>query len=1514
MYLIFDTETTGLPKRWDAPITDSDNWPRCIQIAWQLHDDLGQLIEHQDYLVKPEGFNIPYDAERIHGISTELAQAQGATLKEVLAKFNSALSKTKFIVGQNLGFDINIMGAEFHRMGIDSQMRSMKVLDTCTEVTASLLKLPGGRGGRFKLPTLTELHQYLFNKPFSEAHNATADVEATTRCFFELIRREIFTKEELDVPLSYFKEFQKQNPHEIELIGLKHINLKLASEKIRQQLQALQSDGFKTTVSESVKKDLKEARFAHLHNHTQFSVLQSTIGIPNMVAAAAKFKMPAVAMTDTGNMMGAFHFVSAVMNYNKGAKSKIEASIAAGEEPTDVEIKPIVGCEFNVCENHEDKTKKDNGYQIVLLAKNKKGYHNLVKMSSLAYTKGFYYVPRIDRKIIEQYKEDIIVLSGNLYGEISSKILNVGENQAEEALIWWKQQFGGDFYLEIMRHNQEDENRVNKTLIEFSRKHDVKLVATNNTFYLNKEDANAHDILLCVKDGEKQATPIGRGRGYRYGLPNQEYYFKSEYEMKKLFSDLPEAIISIQEIVDKVETYSLYRDVLLPKYDIPQEFIVPEDEADSGVRGENAYLRHLTMVGAEKRYGTITPEVEERLDFELLTISNSGYPGYFLIVQDFIAEARKMDVSVGPGRGSAAGSAVAYCLGITNIDPIKYDLLFERFLNPDRVSMPDIDIDFDDEGRGRVMDYVIKKYGQKQVAQIITYGKMATKSAIRDTARVLDLPLFEADRIAKLIPNMMPSKWNLARFISENEEDVKKALRSDEFESVKELIAIANEGDLAGETIQQAKILEGSMRNTGIHACGVIITPSDITNYVPVSLAKDSELFVTQFDNSVAESAGLLKMDFLGLKTLTLIKDTVKLVKYRNGIDLNPDEFPIDDKETYELFQRGETVGIFQYESPGMQKYMKDLKPTVFGDLIAMNALYRPGPIEYIPSFVRRKNGEEEIKYDLDACEEYLGETYGITVYQEQVMLLSQKLAGFSKGDADVLRKAMGKKQIEVLNKMKPQFIDSAAEKGHDPKILEKIWKDWEAFASYAFNKSHSTCYAWIAYQTAYLKAHYPAEYMAAVLSNNMNDIKQVSFFMEECKRMGLEVLGPDVNESFYKFTVNENYAVRFGMGAVKGVGANAVQTIVECRKDGRYKSIFDLAKRIDLRAANKKAFENLALAGGFDGFSETIRAQYFQHDGDNITFLEKAIRYGAKFQENENSSQVSLFGDASDVQIAEPIVPPCEDWSTMEKLAKEKEVVGIYISGHPLDDYKFEMKYFCNTKLDALKSLELHIGKNLSFGGIVTNVQHRTAKNGNGWGSFVLEGYDENYEFRIFGEEYLKYRHFLLQNQFVYLKLNVKDGFTNRETGKKSEPRIQFLDVKMLIEVLPTFAKKLILQFSIQEINENLVQNLNQLFGANAGDNYVTIEVVELEKIKKAIEMPILEVKDEPEIDIEDIVDEIGTEELEDIEAIAIDVPPVEEVIVKTRLTMPSRKLKVNISSELLQELEKMQLNFKLN
>ena len=1448
MYLIFDTETTGLPKRWDAPVSDTDNWPRAIQIAWQLHDSMGNLLEQKDYLIKPEGFNIPFEAESIHGISTELAEADGVLLDQVLEEFNDVLERSQFVVGQNVGFDLNIMGAEFYREAVDTSLLSLPVLDTCTETTAELCKIPGGRSGKFKLPTLTELHEHLFGDGFAEAHNATADVEATTRCFLELIRQGVYTTTELKAQPDYLEAFQKANPRPVDVIGLQHINLKEASAKLRAKQQKQEETISTAEQSENISA-LAEVPFAHLHNHSQFSVLQSTASIQDLVNAAAKHEMNAVALTDRGNMMGAFHFVSAVEKFNKSLE----------EDQQHKKIKPIIGCEFFVCEDRLNKSQKDNGYQVVFLAKNKAGYHNLAKMASIAYTEGFYYVPRIDKEVVSRYKDDLIVLTGNLYGEVPNKLLNVGEKQAEEALLWWKQEFPDDLYIEIVRHGQEDEDRVNPALITLARKHDLPLVACNDTYYIDQEDANAHDILLCVKDGEKQATPIGRGRGYRYGLPNQEYYFKGADAMKKLFADLPEAIENVARIVDQIEPYTLAREVLLPKFDIPEQFQVAEDETDGGKRGENKYLRHLTYEGAKKRYQEITPEIEERLDFELDVIANTGYPGYFLIVQDFIAEARNMDVSVGPGRGSAAGSAVAYCLGITNIDPIKYDLLFERFLNPDRVSMPDIDIDFDDEGRGRVMDYVIQKYGANQVAQIITYGTMAAKSSIRDTARVLDLPLGDADRIAKLIPTM----GKLGKIFNMEASKLKQSFRADELQKVNELLNLSEGEDLEAQTINQARMLEGSLRNTGIHACGVIITPDDITNFVPVATAKDSELYVTQFDNAVVESAGLLKMDFLGLKTLTLIKDTVKLVKIKHNVDLDPDNFPLDDEKTYELFQRGETVGIFQYESVGMQKHMKDLKPTVFDDLIAMNALYRPGPMEYIPSFIRRKHGQEEITYDLPDMEEYLKETYGITVYQEQVMLLSQKLANFTKGEADVLRKAMGKKQKAVLDKMKPKFLEQAASNGHDKEMLEKVWKDWEAFASYAFNKSHSTCYAWIAYQTAYLKAHYPAEYMAAVLSNNMNDIKQVTFFMEECRRMGLPVLGPDVNESFYKFTVNDEGAIRFGMGAIKGVGGNAVKTIVEHRKDGKYKSVFDLAKRIDLRAANKKAFENLALAGGFDGF-DTHRAQYFHDEGDGVTFLEKVIKYAQKFQENENSAQVSLFGDSSEVQIPEPTVPPCEEWGTMKKLKQEKEVVGIYISGHPLDDFKTELQTFCNATTKNFSDLESYVNKELTFGGVVSDVQHRVSKNGKGWALFTVEDYDDAFEFRIFGEEYLKYRHFLVPNSFIYARIFVKEGWVNRDTGKKGDPRMQFNQIQMLHDVMDQYAKKLTIQLKIDELQEERIRVLKDLMTSHKGDQQLHFIVYEMEE--------------------------------------------------KLKLQMPSRKQKVKISNELLEALDQAQVYYKLN
>ena len=1459
MYLIFDTETTGLPKKWNAPISDINNWPRCVQLAWQIHDNLGNCIESKDFLIKPDGYNIPYDSQKIHGISTELAERDGHDLLEVLTQFNEAVKNSKFIIGHNVKFDLNIMGCEFYRLKVKNNLEVSKILDTCYEKTATLCEIPGGRGGKYKFPTLTELHSYLFSTSFADAHNATADVEATTRCFLELIRIENYSLQELEQTGTYFLDFKKQNTSLIQPIGINHVNLKKKSALLLEKSN--KNNLGSGQVNFKVSKELLNSNFAHLHNHSQFSVLQSTISIKELIKTTSKHNMPAVALTDHANMMGSFRFVNEVNRYNE--QIVIDNSELSEDESDQKKspIKPILGCEFFVCEDHLNKSYKDYGYQIVLLAKNKNGYQNLAKLSSIAYTKGFYYVPRIDKNLILEYKKDIIVLSGNLYGEIPSKILNIGEKQAEESLIWWKNNFGSDFYLEIMNHNQEDEKVVNEVIKKFSKNHEVKLIATNNNYYSEKQDANAHDILLCVKDGEKQSTPIGRGRGFRYGLPNHEYYYKSSDEMKSLFADCPESITNIQEIIDKIEAYTLARDVLLPKFEIPSEFEDFNDLDDLGKRGENNYLRHLTYEGAKKRYSKLTEQLIERLDFELATIEKTGYPGYFLIVEDFIREARNMDVSVGPGRGSAAGSVVAYCLWITNIDPIKYDLLFERFLNPDRVSMPDIDIDFDDEGRGKVMDYVIDKYGDTQVAQIITYGTMAAKSAIRDTARVLDLPLNDADRLAKLVPNMS----KLKTIFETDANKLRGEFRPEDLDKVNQLLNISEGDDLEAETITQARILEGSVRNVGTHACGVIITPDDITNFVPVATAKDSNLYVTQFDNSVVEQAGLLKMDFLGLKTLSLIKSTVKIVKAKHSVTLDPDNFPLDDEKTFELFQKGETVGVFQYESAGMQKHLKELKPTVFDDLIAMNALYRPGPMEYIPSFINRKHGDEKIDYDLPEMEEYLKETYGITVYQEQVMLLSQKLADFTKGEADVLRKAMGKKQKSVLDKMKPKFLNQASSKGLNIDKLEKIWKDWEAFASYAFNKSHSTCYAWIAYQTAYLKANYPAEYMAAVLSNNMNDIKSVTFFMEECKRMKLNVLGPDVNESYYKFSVNQKNEIRFGMGAVKGVGANAVATIVTNRKeDGNYNSIFDLAKRIDLRAANKKAFDNLAASGAFDCFSNVHRSQYFNDDGDGITFLEKTIRHASKYQENINSAQVSLFENSSEIQFAEPIIPSCNEWDPLEKLAREKEVVGIYISGHPLDDFKIEMNTFCNSNVTAFKNMENYINKELAFGGILTEVEHRISRQGKGWASFTIEDYLDSYEFRIFGEDYLKFKHFLIINNFLFIKSLIKEGWQNRETGKKSDPRIQFNSFKLLHDVLDSFAKKLSIQLNLNEIDNQKLERLNNIIDSFKGDHRLNFVVYDTDE--------------------------------------------------KIKLDMLSENKKVNISQELLDELDKEKIYFKLN
>ncbi|MDG1279533.1 MAG: DNA polymerase III subunit alpha [Algoriphagus sp.] len=1391
MYLIFDTETTGLPRDYNAPMSDVDNWPRLVQLAWQLHDAKGNLLSNHNYIIRPEGFTIPYNAEKVHGISTKRALAEGHDLKQILGIFENDVQKSTYLVGHNIEFDINVVGSEYLRAEATMPLTATQ-LDT-KDISTEFCALPGGRGGKFKWPTLTELHQKLFGKGFGDAHDAAYDVDATARCFFGLINQGVQTP----VAGIGISEVIYEAPK------LEEANFAQAKDSQKAAAKDILKQAGKADIS-----DLTDVPFTHLHVHSQFSVLQATSEIPAMIARAKALGMPAIAMTDHGNMMGAFNFV-------KEAMAK--------------EIKPILGCEFNLCRDRKNKSNKDDGYQTVLLAKNKAGYHNLAKLASYANIEGFYYVPRIDKELLLQYKSDLIATTGGLWGEIPYLILNVGETQAEEAFLWWKEQFGEDFYVELNRHGVPEEEKVNEVLLELAHKYDVKYFAANNTYYSEKTDAKAHDVLLCVKDGELYDKPkkyIGkRGREFRYGFPNDEFYLKTPEEMKKLFADLPEAIECTNEIVAKVEAYKLAREVLLPKFDIPAEFVHPEDAEDGGKRGENAYLRHLTYEGAKKRYKEITPEIQERLDFELATVANTGYPGYFLIVQDFIAEARKMGVSVGPGRGSAAGSAVAYCTGITNIDPIEYNLLFERFLNPDRVSLPDIDIDFDDEGRQSVIDYVIKKYGSNQVAQIITYGTMAAKSAIRDTARVLNLPLAEAGRLANLVPDI---KLKALFALQGNRAAISDKLKGqgEMIAKADELIRISKGQDESAKTINQATMLEGSVRNLGIHACGVIITPDDITNFVPVALAKDSEMVCTQFDNSVVESAGLLKMDFLGLKTLTLIKDAIKIVKERHGIELNADEFPIDDEKTYELFQRGETVGIFQYESAGMQKYMRELKPTVFADLIAMNALYRPGPLAYIPSFIKRKHGTEVIDYDLDDMKEYLEETYGITVYQEQVMLLSQKLAGFTKGEADVLRKAMGKKQKDVLDKMKPKFVEQASAKGHDAKKLAKIWTDWEAFASYAFNKSHSTCYAWIAYQTAYLKAHYPAEYLASVLSNNMNDITQVTFFMEECKRAAIPVLGPDVNESKSGFTVNKAGEIRFGMAAIKGAGSAAVEEIIKEReKGGVFKNIFDFAKRVSSKALNKKTMEALAMAGAFDCFPEHHRRQYLEAPDGDITLIEKATKYAQKIQQEEDSSQFSMFGGGSGgMAVPMPTISPMEPFSQLQQLNIEKEVVGLYISGHPLDQYKLEIESFTNATLPDLTDLDsLRNRSDIKLAGSVQSFAHRTTKNGKPFGTLTLEDYAGSFTFFLFGEDYVKFKEYFMSGWFIFLT-----GKVEPKRWAENELEFKISSIMLLSEVRGKMVKGIRVNINLDDLTYDLMEKLQSITEKYKGEAKLYFDVID--------------------------------------------------------------------------------------
>lgn len=1097
--------------------------------------------------------------------------------------------------------------------------------------------------------------------------------------------------------------------------------------------------------------------FVHLHVHSQYSILDGQASIKALVNKAKENGMKGIALTDHGNMFGIKEFHdycnkingdlnSTIKQLNKQVKELEQSENPDIEKINDLKIeieekkaqrfKPIFGCEMYVADKtmQERTSKSDTGRHLVVLAKNEKGYHNLIKLVSKAWTDGFYSHPRTDKASLKERREGLIICSACLGGEIPKLILQDRIDEARESAKWFKEVFEDDFYLELQRHkatvpiaNHETfplQEKVNAILKEFSEELGIKLICSNDVHFVNESDADAHDRLICLSTGKFLNDE-------KRMLYSKQEWLKTQEEMNKVFIDFPEALANTQEILNKVEFYSIDHDAILPNFPLPEGFTDNDD-----------YLRYLVYEGAKKRWNELDEEHIERIDFELNTIKNMGFPGYFLIVQDFIQAARDLGVSVGPGRGSAAGSAVAYCLGITQIDPIKYDLLFERFLNPDRISLPDIDIDFDDDGRASVLKYVTQKYGEEKVAHIITYGTMAAKMALKDVARVHQLPIPESDRLAKMIPskpNDMPNQDNGKKYAITISNCIK---------CFPEFAAEKNSSDPnIASTIQYAEALEGNVRSTGVHACGVIIGRDDITDWVPVSTAPDKDgnkMLVTQYEGSVIESTGLIKMDFLGLKTLSIIKEALSNIKNTRNIDVDIDNAPIDDAKTYQLYCEGRTVGTFQFESPGMQKYLIELQPSTFEDLIAMNALYRPGPMDYIPDFINRKLGRKPIEYDIPIMEKYLKDTYGITVYQEQVMLLSRLLGNFTRGESDALRKAMGKKLRDKLDQMKPKFIEGGKSNGHDPKILEKIWQDWEKFASYAFNKSHATCYSWVAYQTAYLKANYPAEYMAAVLSRNLNDIEKLSKFMDECKSMKIPVKGPDINESYKNFSANKSGEIRFGLGGIKTVGVNAVEAIISERKEnGPYKSIYDFVERVNLSSCNRRTIEALALAGCFDSFSEISREDFFERNSKDETFLEVLTKYGARFQEDKNNQATSLFGcmEENVVFTSKPPIPKSEKWANITKLDKEREYVGMYLSAHPLDPFYMELEYGCNVKLKDIKDMGSEVDKEFTFGGLVVDFTERPTKTGSQFGIMKIEDYSGSYEIRLFKDKLMTYR-----------------------------------------------------------------------------------------------------------------------------------------------------------------------------
>ncbi len=1129
---------------------------------------------------------------------------------------------------------------------------------------------------------------------------------------------------------------------------------------------------------------IKMPDFTHLHVHTQFSILDGAAKIPLLIDTAQSYGMDALAITDHGNLYGTLKF------FLEARRKK---------------IKPIIGCEIYVAaRTRHDKTEKPDrsGYHLILLAKNLEGYRNLSRLSSLGYTEGFYYTPRIDKELLRKYHHGIIASSACLGGEIPETILKKGEDQGAMVLEEYLDIFGEDFYLELMNHGLPEQDSVNKVLRGYASKYNVKLIASNDVHFVRKDDFEAHHILICLNTG-KDVEDVS---GMHY--TGQEY-LKSQEEMAELFADIPEALANTREIVDKVEEYDITsKKIILPHFPLPGEFASEDD-----------YLRHLTYEGAKGLYPEISKEIRDRLDYELKVISEMGFSGYFLIVQDFIRAAKKMDVIVGPGRGSAAGSAVAFCTGITNIDPIRYNLLFERFLNPERVTMPDIDIDFDDDGRERVLEYVVKKYGREKVAQIVTFGTMAARLAIRDVARVLRLPLPEADKLAKMVPEKPGTSLSKA------------------YKEVKELGDIKKDGDeLQKKTLIFAETLEGSARHTGTHACGVIIGPDNLMDHVPLSTAKDSELPVTQYEGKLVESVGMLKMDFLGLKTLSIIKDAIENIKGTKNISINIDDIALDDKKTFELYQRGDTIGTFQFESDGMRTYLKELKPTNIEDLIAMNALYRPGPMNFIPIYINRKHGREKVEYPHPLLEEILRPTYGIMVYQEQIMQTAQIMAGFTLGKADILRRAMGKKKVDIMAEQKVEFVKGAAEKDIKKDKAEEVFSIMERFAEYGFNRSHSAAYSVIAYKTAFLKANYTAEYMAAVLTHNLSDIKKIKFFIDECKRQNIDVLGPDVNESSLNFTVNEEGQIRFGLGAVKGVGEGAVINIIEERTgNGEYRNIFDFTKRINLRSVNRRCMESLAMAGAFDGFESSHRAQYFfRENTDDSIFLEKVIRYAANHQERKSSAQQSLFGEDSEEETTDPPMPECDRWTKLQQLKNEKDVTGFYMSGHPLDDYAMEIDNFCNTGLAELnQDIRQFENKNVSFAGMVTSTQARTAKNGKPFGIFVMEDYSDTRQFILFSEDYLKMKHLLIEGSQVLVKARVEKRYNNED-----QLEVRISSMNLLPDVIEKFTKGIVIMVNLVDLDQEKVEQIHQLIKKHSGRCEVNF------KIFDAVEKRTLELK----------------------------------------------------------------------